>query len=207
MLIDIEPLIPVYNIKIGGVIHVGAHLGEEAELYSRCGIRDVIWIEGNEALIPKLQKNVRKYGSGNRVIHALVSDQKDDKVVFNIANNGQSSSILEFGTHSAHYPEVRYVSEQVHLTTRIDDLAKGLDIDEKYNFINLDLQGAELKALRGAIHTLKNIDYVYTEVNAEEVYKGCNLISEVDNFLVNFVRVETCMVAEGWGDALYVRTK
>ena len=30
---------------------------------------------------------------------------------------------------------------------------------------------------------LENFDYVYTEINVDEVYKGCPLVFEIDNFL------------------------
>jgi hypothetical protein len=49
---------------------------------------------------------------------------------------------------------------------------------------------------------------VFTEVNTEEVYKGCALISQIDDFLspLGFERVETVMWKNHpWGDALYIR--
>ena len=50
-----------------------------------------------------------------------------------------------------------------------------------YNFLNLDIQGAELLALRGIEDNLKFIDYIYTEVNTGEVYKNCAKVYEIDN--------------------------
>jgi hypothetical protein len=71
--------------------------------------------------------------------------------------------------------------------------------------MNIDVQGAELMVLQGATELLKHIDLIYTEVNIEEVYKGCCLMSDLDRFLepFGFVRVTTKMTDWNWGDALY----
>ena len=63
---------------------------------------------------------------------------------------------------------------------RLDDLA--LDLS-KYNFMNIDVQGYELEVFKGAFETLKNIDYIISEVNQDEVYEGCPHVSELDKYL------------------------
>ena len=76
------------------------------------------------------------------------------------------------------------------------------------NFLNLDIQGAELLALKGMAKYLKHIKYIYTEVNTEKVYKDCALITEIDDFLKlhGFSRkCEAIYRQFGWGDALYIR--
>jgi hypothetical protein len=80
--------------------------------------------------------------------------------------------------------------------------------DISYNFINLDIQGVELKALKSMESYLNNVDYVYTEVNSDYVYEGCGLIGEIDEYLLNFGlhRVETQWAGDfRWGDAFYIR--
>jgi hypothetical protein len=69
----------------------------------------------------------------------------------------------------------------------------------------MDLQGAELLALRGATETLRSVRFVYTEVNVDELYAGCAQLDEIDEQLVGFVRMETALTPHGWGDAFYVR--
>ena len=56
--------------------------------------------------------------------------------------------------------------------------------DIKFNFINLDIQGTELKALKGLDKYLNNIDYIYIGIN-----KDCNLIDEyLEKY--NFIKME-----------------
>jgi lysyl-tRNA synthetase class II len=78
-----------------------------------------------------------------------------------------------------------------------------------FNMLNLDLQGVELKALRGAGDYLNHIDYIYTEVNNDSIYKDNDLIIDIDEFLrdYKFIRVETAMLSEQWGDAFYIKSK
>ena len=79
----------------------------------------------------------------------------------------------------------------------------------KRNFWNLDIQGVELSALRSAGHFIDSADAIYSEVNTEEVYKKCGLLSEMDYFLEEkgFVRKLTTMTDKGWGDALWIRVR
>jgi hypothetical protein len=56
---------------------------------------------------------------------------------------------------------------------------------------------------------LPSIQYIYTEVNSDYVYKGCCLVTELDEYLAQFgfERVETSWYNDvaGWGDAFYVK--
>jgi FkbM family methyltransferase len=205
MLIDFRELFPKYGIKPRGVLHVGANVGEEAPVYDELGIKEVAWVEANPDLIPKLKENVFKLG--HTIYEACVSDTTGEEVTFNISNNGgQSSSILELGTHKIAHPEVHYTKTLNLETIRLDLMLAGSYID--YNFLNIDLQGAELKALRGLGDRLHQFKWAYLEVNQAELYKGCALVEEIDTYLLGFgfKRVETKWCGNtGWGDALYIK--
>ena len=56
---------------------------------------------------------------------------------------------------------------------------------------------------------LDKVDYIYSEVNEKELYIGCALIPQLDEYLsgFGFKRVETKMCGNtGWGDALYIKS-
>ena len=202
MLISLDMLVRKYNIAFKGILHVGAHECEEIALYDKYLLRNkVLWID---ALQDKVEFSKRRY-PGVLIEQAVVSDVIEE-VTFNISNNGQSSSILEFGIHSIHHPQVHYVSSFKQTTKLLRDIICKYDID--YNFLNLDIQGAELKALKGMEEYLDKVDYIYTEVNEDYVYKGCALVSELDEFLgkYGFTRVETSWAGNcKWGDAFYIK--
>jgi len=192
------------TIQVKGVLHIGAHDCEELSFYSSIGCSNILWID---ALQEKVDQNIQK-GITN-IFQAVISDEDNTLVKFNITNNVQSSSFLEFGTHADNYKWCKVVNSVDLRTSRLDTFvkAKGIDI-QNYNIWNFDIQGAELMALKGGADLLKHVDMLYLEVNTEEVYKGCPHVKEIDVFLFDkgFVRVETLMDNSGWGDAIYIRT-
>lgn len=202
MLIPLNELVKKYNIKFKGILHVGAHECEELKDYEKYLPRNkILWIE---ALSDKVQFCKNTYN--NILIENAVVSDKVESLRFNVSNNGQSSSILEFGLHSHFHPHVVYVNNFEVETKLLKDIICNYNID--YNFLNLDIQGAELKALKGMSEYLKNVDYIYTEVNSDYVYKDCALIDELDNYLLTFglQRVETKWCENyRWGDAFYIR--
>ena len=195
-----------HGIQVRGILHVGAHECEELRDYVAEGVSasNVVWIEGNTDKVALMKAR----GVPN-VYYGLVSD-KEEEVVFNITNNGQSSSILALETHKVEHPHV-YVSEvRTQRTTTLKKLVEENGVDaRRLNFWNFDIQGAELMALRGAGDLLDSAEALYLEVNEKELYKGCALLGEMDAFLAErgFRRVEMVMLQHGWGDALYVRVK
>lgn len=210
MLIDFAYLFKKYGIKSKGVLHLGAHLAEESEAYFKQGIQEVIWVEADPNLIPRLEEHVRDFAQmRSTVLCACVSDVNDQVVQFNIANNGgQSSSFLEFALHTKEHPSVRFIDSQTMITTRVDALLKRHDLQVGPGwFLNADLQGAEMLALRGMGELIDQFDAIYAEVNKKELYKGCPLVEEIDAFLAakGFVGVCEKYTNHGWGDKAYVR--
>lgn len=204
MLIPLETLIGRYELAVDGVLHVGGHHAEEAKAYNKVGFAPVYWIEAEEDSYRVLQRNIRRYGN-QFAVNAVVADE-EKPVTFNHANNGQSSSLLEFGTHSKEHPDVVFTGVTAYNATTIARLHECGDIAQ-CNFMNLDIQGAELLALKGAGHYLDEVKYIYSEVNQKELYKGCVQLPELDGWLGErgFTRKEIEMTPHGWGDAFYVR--
>jgi FkbM family methyltransferase len=172
--------------------------------YNILGIKneDIVWIDA----IPSKVDAAIKRGIPN-VYNAVITDKDDENIIFNISNNVQSSSVLEFGTHSKEHPSVVYVKKIRQKSITIDTFFERNNIDaSKYNFWNFDIQGAELMALKGATQSIKYAKALYLEVNEKELYQKCGLINEIDDFLskYNFKRVLTKMTSHGWGDALYI---
>jgi len=201
MLISLHELVKKYNIKLNGILHVGAHECEELKDYERyISIDKILWIE---ALPGKVELCKNRY-PGINIENAIVSDKIED-VIFKVSNNGQSSSILDFGLHSQYHPQVHYITAFNGQTSLLQDILPKYNIN--YNFLNFDIQGTELKALKGMEKYLHNVEYLYTEVNSDYVYKDCALVNELDEYLKEFglVRIETKWTDYKWGDAFYIK--
>jgi FkbM family methyltransferase len=207
MLIPVKQLIDQYGIRITGVLHLGAHQAEEAADYRDAGAEKVIWIEGNPELMPVLNEELKKF-AGQVAYNVLVSDKDGDEVEFKVANNFQSSSILDLGTHKEHHPGITVHHVLKLQTHRLDNYFRQHNVDlTGCNFLNIDLQGAELLALRGLGDVLNGVDYIYTEINVGEVYVGCATLFQLDKFLAEkgFHRVDLRLTQWQWGDAFYVK--
>jgi hypothetical protein len=196
------------NIKVTGAFHIGAHECEELGFYKELGLdqKNIIWIDAiNEKVIEATNRGIPN------VYNAIISDVDDEDVVFNVANNFQSSSLLEFKTHLTEHPEIEFVRKIQGKSLTVNSFFERNKIahPEKYNFWNFDIQGVELMALKGATNYIKYIKAIQIEVNTEELYKDCALIGEIDNFLTSygFKRVNTDIGRNGWGDALYIIPK
>lgn len=203
MLISFTDLKRKYNMNIKGVIHVGGHYGEEIEEYVRTGIQDIVIFEPIEKNFNILFENVGDLNaniSGHQV--ALGSKEVEEIDMFVSSNNALSSSILKPKVHLTQYTDIKFDEvEKVEMKT-LDSYGY-----TDYNFINMDVQGYELEVLKGGKETLNHVDYVYCEVNRDEVYEGNAYIEEIDEFLssYNMERVETNWEGGTWGDALYIR--
>lgn len=191
-----------------GVIHVGGHDGEERDWYISNGFEPVIWFEPNFELFDRLTKNIENYNmlAFNFGIH----DTLKQAPLFISSNDGQSSSILELGTHAKYYPDVKYTKSEIIELKRLDTFfeeEKGFLNIKEFNFLNIDVQGVELNVIKSLGQLIKNIDYIYVEVNEEELYKGCSLLPDIDEYLskYGFVRMLTKMMKSHWGDAFYKR--
>jgi len=210
MLIGYEKIIDLLklnNINITGALHLGAHNCEELDFYDSLGLKntDIIWIDAvNQKVIEAKNRGIPN------IYNAVITDVDDEDIEFNVSNNIQSSSVLEFGTHSQEHPWVKYIGKLQLKSITLNSFFERNKINcSKINFWNFDIQGAELIALKGSKKYIKYVDVMYLEVNEKELYKNCGLINEIDAFLSNysFKRVLTAMTKHGWGDALYIKSK
>lgn len=198
-----------YNISLNGVLHLGAHLGQEAAIYSSLDF-DVVWVEGHPEIFKQLQRNLLPYYPRQIAIQALISDTDNNTASLYVTNNNsESSSVLapDENIFSREWKGIEVVNKIELKTKRIDTLLKENKIDSsKYNILIIDLQGYELTAMKGMGEILDNIEIISTEVNLGHIYKGADLLHNIDGFLLNrgFTRVWLSMSGVQ-GEAWYVR--
>lgn len=211
MLIPLDYLVKKYSMHPKGVVHIGANEGQEMDDYVKAGIKHFWWIESIPDVYQKMVKHVRTKPHTVLVAsNELLSDIDNENVYFNIANNGgQSSSMLDFGTHSKAHPEVKFINKIKLKTKRFDTLVNEIMTTSisQFDFLNIDVQGAELKVLKGMGEYLHGFKWLYLEVNKAELYKGCPMVEEIDEYVKSFgfERVETKWTNWGWGDCLMIK--
>lgn len=201
MIIDFTKLASKFKLHIKGVIHVGAHVGQEYEVYKKLGIHNIVWFEPIPETYHRLIGNLPKGAHTYNI--ALGNDEGEKEMFVETVNQGRSNSLLPPGTHLNSYPNITFDSKEKVQMLKLDNFGF-----TSYNMLNMDVQGFELEVLKGSEKTLKHIDIIYTEINTEEVYVGCVQVNQLDEFLVahGFSRVFTQMAHQSWGDALYLKT-
>mgnify|MGYP006276725423 FL=1 len=202
MLLSFTGLRRKYNMDVKGIIHVGAHYGEEISEYVDNGIQDIIVFEPLSECFDVLAQKVMSLNANVEGHQVALGSAPGTATMYLSDNEKQSSSILKPKVHLTHHPHVKFNgTEEVEV-----DMLDNFDTKD-YNFLNMDVQGYELEVLKGATETLKHVDYVYCEVNRDEVYEGNAYVEELDEFLSAYgmERVETSWEGQIWGDALYIR--
>jgi FkbM family methyltransferase len=203
MILNLDYVFEKYKPHVSGIIHIGGHYGNEISKYKEHNVENVILFEPLSSNFEVLQKTIKEVG-GNIIAHKVALGNDNKKVTMNISDNdAQSSSILTPKVHLTAHPEVLFVGTEEVQMDKLDDYDC-----KKYNMAIIDVQGYELEVLRGGSKTLQNVDYIYCEVNRDEVYEGNARIEEIDEFLLSygFERVETqWYFTEVWGDAFYIK--
>lgn len=195
-----------------GILHLGAHQGQEAASYSGYN-KPVVWVEAMPDIYKKLAQNIAEY-SDQKALCALLGDCNGMQNTFHISNNsaGVSSSIYEFGPYAngdeSLWPQLGLTMiDSITLPMlRLDSLLVANSIDcQNYNFWVVDLQGAELLALYGAGELLAKCSAMYIEVSTAEVYNGGVLWPELKEFLLKNGMMPLWEPANIHDDILFVR--
>jgi hypothetical protein len=87
-------------------------------------------------------------------------------------------------SHRIHYPDVKdqKIIKVNGITFDNFILKENISIRD-YNILAIDVQGLELKVLKGSKQFLSQFELIMTEISREEVYEGCALIDEVTKYL------------------------
>ncbi|MFH1852172.1 MAG: FkbM family methyltransferase [Candidatus Neomarinimicrobiota bacterium] len=94
-----------------------------------------------------------------------------------------ASSILEMtDLHKTAHPHTANYSKTIINIDKLDNVFSREDLKEKI-LLKLDVQGYELKSLKGAQKLLKNIYAIYTEVSFCKLYEGQALFNDIIEFL------------------------
>ena len=173
-----------------GIVHLGAHRGLEAEVYNWFG-KNVIWVEALPKLYNQLSENLYFY-KNQLAFQALLTDEDDKDTNFYVSNyDSACSSIYEF-TENIKSSEIwsdrnHKMIDTLNLKSKkLDTLFDKENIDPKqYNDWILDLQGAELLALKGAEKSLESCKSIYIEVSEKKFYTEGVLWDELKEWLIS----------------------
>ncbi|ERT04012.1 methyltransferase, FkbM family domain protein [Lyngbya aestuarii BL J] len=207
MKLDLHTLTQQHNLTPRGIIHIGAYEGKDLKRYPTPDTAKILLIEANPKAVEHLQANFAD--KPNVIVSQTAIANHTTPVTLNLTSIESNSSILPLSGYREIYPNLK-VTQQITLESRsLDTLLRELNLRPvDFNFLYLDIQGAELLALQGATQLLKYIEAIYTTVSYEDLFEGGALIDEMDAFLAqhHFVRVaEANPYHPAWGEVFYLR--
>lgn len=188
-----------------GAISIGAHYGEEYELWLSQGATHFIFIEPCRETFCKLSKILQGKPGVTLLNHAIGSHNGNIEMFIETEHQGKSNSILEPYLHLDQYPDIQFTRKEKVSLRRLDDLY----FDKKlYDHLHIDTQGYEMEVLRGAEETLKHIQTIQIEVYRKELYKGCAMYQDILIHLIDLGFDQGKVEWRGltWGDAYFKRS-
>ena len=200
---SLDQVLGIHGLKPKTVLHVGAHMAQELPMYKNFGAESGVFIEADPSVYSRLSNSLANEQDWNTV-EALVSDINNLEVDFwTSSNDKMSSSLLKPGLHLTEHPDVIFDSVPIKLKTKtLDSLNIG-----KFDLVVIDVQGAELKVLKGGIETFKDADALWLEVALGGLYEGDCTINDLVEFLSKFDFYPVYIVIGNnlWGDAFFVK--
>lgn len=181
-----------------GVIHIGANIGQEREHYKKLAVRRVIWIEADPDIYKILLSNIKKY-KNYKAYNFLVTDKNNQKYTFNISNNaGNSSSILQLKEHKIMYPDIKYHKKIILVSQTLEKIIDKKNINlNNFKALVLDVQGSELRVLKGAKNVLEKFQYIKLESSEFDLYQRNPLHSEISKYLYKLRFIEDKKITTG----------
>lgn len=191
------------------IVEAGAHKGfDTVELVN-------IWPNGvihSFEPVPNLYVELknRTLAFSNCYCYPLALAEKNERKVFYLSSgtSDQSSSLLKPEVHLQNHPTVTFPHTMEVNAITLDSWAQAYSIN-KVDFMWLDMQGSEPAMLRASPNILKTVKVIYTEINFQEMYKGCELFSSFKQWLeglgFTLVAIDYTHYKYGWGDALFIR--
>lgn len=207
----------IKNLKIKGVIHVGAHLGEEVNFYKSNGAKEIILFEANPVLVKKLS-SIYQYDHSIKIFNYAVSNQNSE-IDFYVhkSNSGiESSSIFKMSKLDKIVKSLKTTETFKVQSITLDECIKKHAIDiSNYNVLVCDIQGADYYAISGFSNYINKMDAVIVEVQFLELYENYASEDRFDEFMTEMGFKKEFLISHelyvddnyfpGWGEVLYVR--
>ena len=180
----IEPYINLEQ-KNSVILECGSYDGKDAIYLSENYKRKVYSFEALPTLIENAKKNTRNYNV--EIINVAVSNTHNKIVTFYKSDTKfpKSSSLYNKTTMTSHKVmnnPIKYNVKSISLNKWISEN----DLKNRVELITMDLQGAELLALKGLIPFDKSIKYIVVEADFNHIYDNCSTIKDVAIFLEKY---------------------
>lgn len=205
--------VPLDSNKEYIIFDVGSRDCEQSiEFYKAFPNAKIYAFECNPNTLPICKRNIENYHDRITLIEGAVADYDGEITFYPIdqqrtvtswkdGNPGASSLFKSNGAYTAE----TYVQNEIRTNChRLDSVMKRYDIP-RVDVIWMDLQGAELMALKGLGEHLKTVQYIHTEACHIPIYSGQAIFNDIHHFLIaNNMKIKNNISLSGWfEDVIY----
>ncbi|MCA9666702.1 MAG: FkbM family methyltransferase [Myxococcales bacterium] len=168
---SMRDILDTFGIPAHGIVYAGAHRGEHVDAFVAAGFTSILAVEPN----PELHAHLAALPV---IVVPAALGERDGSADYYAARGEQS---LRNAIYPPHFAGVSFVKSRVPCVTLEQLLAEQ---PGRYNALYMNVQGAELAALRGAGERLADFDIVACEVNFVARYEDAALYPAVAAYLV-----------------------
>ena len=186
---------------------------QSIEFYKVLKNAKIYAFECNPNTLELCKENIDSYKDRITLIEGAVTDYNGEITFYPInqektittwkdGNPGASSLFKSNGF----YDKIEtYIQDEIKTNCHRLDYIMEIHNIPNVDIIWMDLQGAELLALKSLGKHLKNVQYIYTEVSHKPMYENQVLFDELHQFLIkNNFELMNELHYNGWqGDAIY----
>lgn len=185
---------------------------QSIEFYKTFPNAKIYAFECNPNTLPICETNIIPYQDRITLIKGAVCDY-DGNITFFPINQEKTRTTWKDGNPDAssifksnnQYTIEKYVQNEITTNChRLDTVMQKIGIS-RVDIIWMDLQGAELLALKGLGNQLSKVEYMHTEVSHKAMYTGQVMYKELDSFITkNGFELQNSLSLHGWQeDAIY----
>lgn len=207
------------------IMDIGACEGEDSVRYALAYPRARVFafepLPANQELV---RAHFGRHGTANARLVPLALSDRAGEAVFHVSsgrppgttdagdwNHGnKSSSLLAPATAGPMHGWIEFKESITVPTATLDEFCAAERIG-RIDFIQMDVQGAELLVLRGATRMLPHVTAIWLEVSSRENYRGQGLADDIRRFLETRgfrLAYQTYLGdGSGEGDHLYLNTR
>lgn len=195
------------GIDITGIVHVGAHTGQEVAEYLRMGIEPIVAFEPFLWAFSELRNTFSEAIQLQKLFCYPYALGDETRVRFlNVTDGeGQGSSFLhlEPGSKGKDYYQ-KEVGLQPAVIVRGGDFCVYFNITMKFNCLVVDTQGMELDVLRGMGAWLGDFECLSIECSERAIYIGGVPASDVIDYLKQYNFIQDSPIEEH-NDIMFLR--
>lgn len=169
------------KMGVNVILDVGAHFGEFYEEVRRSGYKNrVISIEptlSSFEILKKIKSNDQSFKSLN-----IALGEETGELIINEYEESSMNSILDVDRDSTYILSPKKGSSKIGCMT-LDELIQSESLENEVIFIKLDVQGFELKILKGLNKYLESVSAMQVEISINPVYRDASNLPEFIEWL------------------------